>query len=236
MTDSVGSKTPAGDGDEGVETTTGAGSRAGSIPSTSAQETTRPNTRNRSSVDEELEPVAGSSSNSNQYQAIPTSSNARAGTAQASSVVERQNSTSSNRSEGAGEQPQRRFPFLDFDSSAGPRHIQALNMIQEWARNSMGASIPMLGSSNSNATSSGGVPDNFSTVNERGRPLQLRAGGQNGDTHVQMPVTGGELPLLQSPAPVSNPALSLPSRLARGLLQSSNFRRRSDDIPEPPGE
>ncbi|OXA52568.1 RING finger and transmembrane domain-containing protein 2 isoform X2 [Folsomia candida] len=221
MTDSAGiSRTGDGDVSQG----------AGSIPSTSSERVVETTGRkNSSSVaisgDDQ---VAGPSSSSNQ-QAPTVSTTSRAATQQQASTVERQNSTSSTRSDGGagGERERGRFPFLDFDSGAGPRHIQALTMFQEWARNSMGASIPILGSSSSAANTGG---DNFN-INDRARQSQVQR--QPSDTQISIPGGGETMQQPPLPAPMSNPALSLSSRLARGLLQS-NFRRRSDEIPEPP--
>lgn len=92
-----------------------------------------------------------------------------------SPTTDRQNSTS----RGDGD---RLFRFnIDFDSSR--RQLQALTMIQEWARNNVNLSIPSLGSSASNE----GGPSTSGPGRDR-----LAHRTQTTDTHISMPMTSGQ--------------------------------------------
>lgn len=135
-------------------------------------------------------------------------------------AVERQNSTSSTRSE--SEQRERRFPFLDFDSGAAPR---ALTMIQEWARNSVGANIPLLTSAA--GSGAGGADQPLMNERERSRSIQLQRAP--GDAPVTIPIVG------ESPPPAVNRAFNFP-RIARGFIRSSArfVTRRSEESPISP--
>jgi hypothetical protein len=122
-----------------------------------------------------------------------------------SPTVERERSA--NRSDG-----ERMFRFnLDFDP--GRRQLQALSMIQEWARNSVSLGIPSLSPSSSNE----GEPSN----NER---VRLAHRTQT-DTQIMMPTTSG-----QAGASPSNSNTGFGGR-SRGSLPHLN-RTSGENDPE----